>query len=82
MLNAGVDMFMVPSSYGARGIEQIFNGVFVGTHNNSFDISRLDEAVTRIVSVKLAMGVIQQVKSKNIMEEGEEQETPRVLDVK
>lgn len=42
ILNAGIDMFMVPSAYGVRAITEIFAEVKIGIHNNSFDISRLN----------------------------------------
>lgn len=67
ILNAGIDMFMVPSAYGVRAISEIFAEVKIGMHNNSFDISRLNEAVTRIVAVKMAMGLVEQVKSNHII---------------
>lgn len=69
ILNAGIDMFMVPSAYGARAITEIFSEVSIGIHNNSFDISRLNEAVTRIIAVKMSMGLVQEVKSHHIITE-------------
>lgn len=69
ILNAGIDMFMVPSAYGVRAITEIFAEVKIGIHNNSFDISRLNEAVTRIVAVKMSMGLVEQIKSHHIITE-------------
>ena len=71
ILNAGIDMFMVPSAYGVKAITEIFAEVRIGIHNNSFDISRLNEAVTRIIAVKLSMGLVEQIKSHHIITEQE-----------
>ena len=69
MLNAGIDMFMVSSAYGARAITEIFAEVKIGVQNNTFDMSRLNEAVTRIIAVKMSMGLVEQVKAQNILTE-------------
>lgn len=42
MLNAGIDVFMVPAAYGVRAITEIFSEVKIGMQNNTFDISRLN----------------------------------------
>jgi beta-N-acetylhexosaminidase len=79
MLNAGIDMFMVSSAYGARAITEIFAEVKIGVQNNSFDMSRLNEAVTRIIAVKLSMGLVEQVKAQNIVAEPEITTIPEPL---
>jgi beta-glucosidase-like glycosyl hydrolase len=63
MFNAGIDMFMLPGFLGSKAIPQYISNVKISIQNNTLDISRIDDAVTKIIAVKLSMGVAELVKS-------------------
>ncbi|MEW6981816.1 glycoside hydrolase family 3 protein [Colwelliaceae bacterium 6471] len=53
-VNAGIDMFMFPDNW-KKFIQHLLNHVELGT----VPISRIDDAVTRILSVKIASGLFE-----------------------
>lgn len=59
MVNAGVDMFMVSKK---TTIERLFKHAKKYTEHSYIPESRLNDAVTRILSVKLAMGLVEKTK--------------------
>jgi beta-glucosidase len=66
MLNAGIDMFMIPGWRGVKAINDVINGMKFALKNGTINEDRLNDAVARIISVKLALGVATQVKSSNL----------------
>jgi beta-glucosidase-like glycosyl hydrolase len=62
MLNAGIDMFMIPGWRGPKAITDVIVGMKEALKNKTIDEDRLNDAVARIISVKLAMGVAKEVK--------------------
>jgi len=56
-INAGIDMMMVPNDW--RGFIQ---GTIQDVKDNKISMARIDEAVTRILTVKMRMGMFEQVK--------------------
>ena len=54
MFAAGVDMFMIPSR---DSMMEYINFVKMGLQNNTITMDRLNDAVARILSVKLALGI-------------------------
>lgn len=56
-LNAGVDMYMAPDSW--RGL---YNSLLVKAKSGELDTARLDEAVLRILTVKVRSGLLDGVK--------------------
>lgn len=61
-MNAGMDMFMLPGYRGFRAITEYIEQVKIALKNNTVSTWRLDDAVTRILAVKMSMGLIEQVK--------------------
>jgi len=61
MLNAGVDMFMLSKKATA---ERLFKHAKRNTERNYVPESRLTDAVTRILSVKMAMGLVEKVQQE------------------
>ena len=55
MMNAGIDMFMVPGWRGTKAISDVIVGMKEAIKNGTLSIERLNDAVARIVSVKLAL---------------------------
>jgi beta-glucosidase-like glycosyl hydrolase len=56
MLSGGIDMFMLPSQLEmGKYIESVKQAIL----NNTLTIKRLNDAVARILSVKLALGVVE-----------------------
>ncbi|KAL2492852.1 Glycosyl hydrolase family protein [Abeliophyllum distichum] len=53
-VNAGIDMIMVPYKY-----EEFIDGLTFLVKNNSIPISRIDDAVKRILRVKFTMGLFE-----------------------
>lgn len=53
-VNAGVDMFMEPYNY-----KEAFNAIINGVDNGDISIDRIDDAVSRILSVKFDMGLFE-----------------------
>lgn len=54
MLNAGIDMMMMSSR---AGYETYSTGIKIGLKNNTITMDRLNDAVARILAVKIALGV-------------------------
>lgn len=61
MMNAGIDMFMLPGYLGLKGIQQYIENIKIALVNKTLALSRLDDAVTRVLSVKMAMGLLVQI---------------------
>ena len=62
MINAGIDMFMLPGYRGIRGVQEYIEEVKISIVNNTISIARLDDMVTRILAVKMSMGLTLQLK--------------------
>jgi beta-glucosidase-like glycosyl hydrolase len=58
MINSGVDMFMVSKR---ATVERLFKHAKKYTERNYIPESRLTDAVTRILTVKMAMGLVEKV---------------------
>ena len=56
-LNAGLDMFMAPNSW-----KGLYDATLQQVHRGEITMSRLDEAVGRILRVKIRMGLLDQVR--------------------
>ena len=56
MFAAGIDMFMIPSK---SSMINYINYVKMGLDNNTISMDRLNDAVARILSVKLALGMVE-----------------------
>ena len=54
VMNAGTDMMMIPDR---KGFLDYIEGMKIALSNNTIGIDRLQDAVARIISVKLALGV-------------------------
>lgn len=54
MLNAGTDMMMIPSK---QGYQEYIAGVKMGLSNGTIMMDRVNDAVAKIISVKLALGI-------------------------
>jgi len=57
-INAGMDMVMVPNRY-----REFFNGLKDLVNEGKVPMSRIDDAVTRILRVKFAMGLMDKARS-------------------
>ncbi len=59
IMNAGIDMFMLAGYNGNQAIPQLIQNAKIALlQNHTVDMTRLDDAVTRIIAVKMAMGLI------------------------
>ena len=67
LANAGIDMFMIPGSNGISLMTRIINGYKQALKNQTISIERLNDAVARIISVKLAVGVAKKIKTSSNM---------------
>jgi beta-glucosidase len=56
MLAAGIDMFMIPSS---KSMLNYISSVKIGLQNNTITMDRLNDAVARIIAVKIALGMVE-----------------------
>lgn len=66
MLNAGIDMFMIPGYRGTKAINEVIGGLKNALKNGTINEDRINDAVARIISVKLGLGVANQVKTSNL----------------
>ena len=66
MMNAGVDMFMIPGWRGLKAVSDVVVGLKEAIKNGTLSIERLNDAVARILSVKLALGAATQVKTHTL----------------
>ena len=56
MLNAGIDMFMIPGWRGYSAVTDVINGYKMAYSQGLITDDRINDAVARIISVKLALG--------------------------
>ena len=56
MLSGGIDMFMLPSQLE---MGKYIDSVKQAISNNTLTIERVNDAVARVLSVKLALGVVE-----------------------
>ncbi len=56
MFAAGIDMFMIPSS---KSMLNYIASVKIGLQNNTITMDRLNDAVARIIAVKIALGMVE-----------------------
>jgi len=63
LLNAGVDMFMIPGEKGLAQVQRVINGFKIAFKNGTISNERVIDAVARVLSVKIAMGVATKVKT-------------------
>ena len=56
MLNAGMDMFMLPGWRGMQAVYDVIDGLKNAYNNKTITEDRLNDAVARIVAVKLVLG--------------------------
>lgn len=75
MMNAGVDMFMIPGWRGLAAVNDVIIGMKEALKNGTLSVERVNDAVARIISVKLALGVAKQVKS-SVLSQDEEVKEP------
>jgi beta-glucosidase len=54
MFAAGIDMFMIPSR---ESMLDYIASVKMGLQNNTITLDRLNDAVARIIAVKIALGI-------------------------
>jgi len=66
MLNAGIDMFMIPGWRGTKAISDVIVGLKAALMNGTINEDRINDAVARVISVKLELGVATQVKTSNL----------------
>ena len=66
MLNAGIDMFMIPGWRGTKAINDVIGGLKNALKNGTINEDRINDAVARVISVKLGLGVATQVKTSNL----------------
>jgi beta-glucosidase-like glycosyl hydrolase len=66
MLNAGIDMFMIPGWRGTKAISDVIVGLKTALKNGTINEDRINDAVARVISVKLGLGVATQVKTSNL----------------
>lgn len=79
MMNAGVDMFMIPGWRGLAAVNDVIIGMKEALKNGTLSVERVNDAVARIISVKLALGVAKQVKSSVLSQDEEVKEpTPKL----
>jgi beta-glucosidase len=69
MVNSGIDMLMLPGWRGVSAVNDAVNGFKVALKNGTLCEERLNDAVARIISVKLALGVATVVKSSKLKKE-------------
>ena len=70
-------MMMIPSR---GGFLDYIKYVKVALDNNTLTMDRLNDAVAKIVAVKLALGIAEEVKSSNVRFQKEEQSSYRKLE--
>jgi beta-glucosidase len=61
MLNGGIDMFMMGQNKG--NIERLIKNIKKTLSDGELFVSRLDDAVTKVIAVKMAMGLVENVKA-------------------
>jgi beta-glucosidase-like glycosyl hydrolase len=69
MMNSGIDMIMIPGWRGIKAVSDVILGMKVALKNGTLSVLRLNDAVARILSVKLALGVAKQVTSSSMQKE-------------
>lgn len=69
MVNSGIDMLMIPGWRGIKAAYDAVTGFKEALKNGTLSQERLNDAVARILSVKLALGVATQVKTSALQQE-------------
>ncbi|MBC8374696.1 MAG: glycoside hydrolase family 3 C-terminal domain-containing protein [FCB group bacterium] len=66
-INAGVDMVMVPgnTSNGGNGYREFITKLKQAVNEGSIEMSRIDDAVTRILNIKKQMGLLDSLYANN-----------------
>ena len=72
MFAAGIDMFMIPSR---ESIMDYISSVKMGLQNNTITLDRLNDAVARIIAVKISLGTVD-VSSAIQKEKPEQKQVP------
>lgn len=57
MVNSGIDMLMIPGWNGLKPVADIVSAYKEALVNKTISVDRLNDAVARIVTVKLTLGV-------------------------
>lgn len=57
-------MFMLPGWYGIKGITNYIEAFKEEIKNNSITTERINDAVAKILSVKMALGLVQILKEE------------------
>ena len=63
MMNAGIDMIMIPGWRGSGAVTDVINGIKTAINNKTLSVQRVNDAAARILSVKLAMGAAKKATS-------------------
>lgn len=56
MLNAGIDMFMIPGWRGISAVYDVIDGLRKAYEKKTITEDRFNDAVARIIAVKLVLG--------------------------
>jgi beta-glucosidase len=62
VINSGIDMIMIPGWRGRKAVTDIITGLKEALVNKTITQERMNDAVARIVSVKMALGLANQTK--------------------
>lgn len=79
MLNNGIDMFMIPGYRGVKAVSDVITGMKEALKNKTINADRLNDAVARIIAVKLVMGAAKQVTNDVNVEATTVEDTPNLL---
>ena len=72
-MNAGLDMMMIPPFDGIKNVDYYFDVLKNAIQNKTVTEERLNDAVARILSVKLAIGLVESTGGNNMKKEKEQQ---------
>ena len=79
MLNNGIDMFMIPGYRGVKAVSDVISGMKEALKNKTINADRLNDAVARIIAVKLVMGAAKQITNDVNVEATTVDETSNLL---
>ena len=68
-MNAGIDMMMIPGFQGEQNFKQYIDGLKDSLQAQTVTEERLNDAVARILSVKLAIGLVDTGSGSNVRKE-------------